>query len=334
MANRGIAFAGTLIADIAYKINCYPKKGNLAWIRDPKVQTGGLNNVVIDIARMSESIPIKVSGLIGDDEYGRLILKKLGEYPNIDTRNITVWGRTPLTFAMTEEGSKQRTFFYDPGTSLSYEESHIDFNLLNADIFHLEYLLLLGALDEEDKEYGTRAARVLAEAKKRGMETSIDVVSDESGRYKEVVHPALKYTDYYIGNEVESSGIAGIKLYDESGLIKDRVYEALEELKRLGVGKWAVIHSPKCNYAMDIKTGEILKDEVAALEPELIKGTTGAGDAFCAGILYAAYEKKSLKEALYIAKICARASLLEEDSNLGVMKTEEMEKRIAYSLRK
>lgn len=327
MGREGIALAGTLIADIGYTIDVYPKKGNLAWLKDAVPHTGGLNNLVIDLARMDETLPLKVSGMIGEDDYGNLIRDTLKQYPNIQTDNITRWGRTAVTFAMTEEISKQRTFFYDPGTTLSYGEEHIDFDRLDARLFHLEYLLLLGRLDEPDETYGTRGARVLAEAKRRGMETSVDMVSEEGDRYREVVWPALQYTDYLVVNEVEGSGTSGIQMYDEEGILEEKVWEGLEKLASLGVGKWAVVHSPACGYGLDCRTGERVKVPSFSLPKGYIQGTTGAGDAFCAGVLYTAYKDGSLAEALYTGALCAAHSLSRPDSNSGVEPLSQMQER-------
>ena len=112
---------------------------------------------------------------------------------------------------------------------MEFNEKQIDFKKIKADIFHLEYLLLLGTLDQPDEDYGTKAAKVLATAQKYEMETSVDMVSEEGNRYQKVVWPALKYTDYCVVNEVEGTGVTGIQLYDKDG-IKERKYEK-------GVGK-------------------------------------------------------------------------------------------------
>lgn len=40
-------------------------------------------------------------------------------------------------------------------------------------IFHLGYLLLLDSLDMPDEEYGTRSARLLAQMRDNGFETSL-----------------------------------------------------------------------------------------------------------------------------------------------------------------
>ena len=54
-----------------------------------------------------------------------------------------------------------------------------------------------------------------------------------------------------------------------------------------------------------------------------IAGTVGAGDSFCAGILYAVYKKLSMNEALKIAVATAAANLSAEDSIGGLRNIEE-----------
>ena len=192
---KGIAVAGTLIADTFYKIDTYPDAGNLTNIRDIVSYIGGTGNMLLDLAKMDPSVPLKVSGLIGDDTQGRMMKGELLKYPNIDISNLTVEGLSSVTHVMNAQDTKQRTFFYQGGASDIYDESYIDWETLDADIFHLEYLLLMAKVDGPDEEYGTLGARILHDARERGMKTSIDVVSEQSDRAAGIVSAALKYTD-------------------------------------------------------------------------------------------------------------------------------------------
>ena len=54
---------------------------------------------------------------------------------------------------------------------------------------------------------------------------------------------------------------------------------------------------------------------------DYIVGTTGAGDAFCAGALYAIYEGRSDREILEFASSAAVAALSSADATSG-MRTE------------
>ena len=46
---KGIAVAGTLIADTFYKIDTYPDAGNLTNIRDIVSYIGGTGNMLLDL---------------------------------------------------------------------------------------------------------------------------------------------------------------------------------------------------------------------------------------------------------------------------------------------
>ena len=65
----------------------------------------------------------------------------------------------------------------------------------------------------------------------------------------------------------------------------------------MGVSTWAVIHAPEGGYAMD-KNGEYIEIDSLDLPKGYIKGKVGAGDAFCSGVLYAAYNSMSLEDAI------------------------------------
>ena len=56
-----------------------------------------------------------------------------------------------------------------------------------------------------------------------------------------------------------------------------------------------------------------------------IKGTTGAGDAFCAGCLYAIHEGYSFKEMLKLAHACASFNLQNLTSTGGAVSKEILE---------
>lgn len=319
MYNKGIALAGSIIADIGYTIEKYPKKGNLTRIYDPLMHTGGLCNLVIDLARLDASLPLKVHGVVGDDDKGQFIKEALASYQNVDSKDMVTRGRTALTYAMTEEKTKERTFFFDLGTSYDFAIEDIDFEKIEADFFVLEYLLSLGNLDEPHEEFGTKAAEVLCQAQKRGMKTIIDMTSEESERYQTIVRPALKYVDYYISNEVEASGVFGENIYNEEKIDEDKVLAAFQYIKGLGVKKWIVIHSPKCAYGYDCEKEEFVKVPSFSLPEGYVKGTIGAGDAFCAGVVYGAYQGNKIEEAIKIGRDVATCSLAMVDSNQGVV---------------
>jgi len=319
---KGICVAGNAIVDLLYPVDEYPGEGQLTTIRDGiKKSTGGaMANVIIDLAKLDPDLPLYAVGQIGTDENAQLIKEKLARHPNINTEGIKEKGETSFTIVISSLKNKQRTFFHFRGANAQICEDHFDWNKLkenNVELLHIGYILLLDALDADDEEYGTKMARLLAKAKEHGIKTSIDIVSESGNRFKKFVPPALKYVDYCIINEIEAQQATGIKLHDGSRLIRENIKKALEELFKMGVSTWAVIHAPEGGFAMD-SSGEYVEIDSLNLPEGYIRGTVGAGDAFCAGTLYGAFKGMSLAEAIKVGTAAAACSLSEEGSTEGV----------------
>lgn len=320
----GIVVAGSLIADIFYEIDTYPNQGFLVSVRDTSLNIGGTGNMILDLAKFDENLKVKVCAIIGSDKGGKHLEKVLAEYPNIDTTNVTVEENSSVTLVMNAADTKQRTFFFVPEASDKFGMDYINWDTVDAKIFQLEYLLLMKKVDSPDEEYGTHGARILAEAKKRGMITSIDVVSEQSDRAKNIVKAALKYTDICCINESEAEAVTGIALTKDGELVPEKVFEAIDAIKKLGVSKWIVVHAPKFGFGLDCETGETFTVESLNLPKGYIKGSTGAGDAYCSGILYSAHEDKTLEEAMKFARASAACSLSENNGTDGMRSYEEV----------
>ena len=200
----------------------------------------------------------------------------------------------------------------------------MDWDKLDCDILHIGYILLLNELDQEDAEYGSKMARLLHHAQQRGIKTSIDVVSEASDRFQRLVVPALKYTDYCIINEIEAGQTTGIELRNENDeLIRENIPKALKRIKELGVSTWAVIHSPEGGFGLD-ENGNYVERESLHLPEGYIKGSVGAGDAFCAGVLCGAEKGEALDSAIELGIASAAASLSEASATDGMRSEKEV----------
>lgn len=315
-----------MIVDITYPIETWPKQNELTHITEGiQSSTGGsVCNTITDLARLDPELPLVASGFAGHDAEGDFILREMGKYPNIDLSMVRRDGRTSFTAVMSNNKTKERTFFQHAGANAYYGEEHIDWERLKVNIFHIGYILLLPALDAPDDEYGTKMARLLHRAQSAGMKTSIDVVSEAGERFARLVTPALRYADYCVINELEAQQTTGILLREEDGTLhRENMEAALRRLRELGVSTWAVIHCPELGCGLD-ESG--VYHEVPSLKlPEgWIRGTVGAGDAFCAGILYAAEKQLPMEQALKLAACAAAASLHEVSASDGVGSAEEV----------
>ena len=317
---KGICVAGNLIVDITYPVESWPREGELTTITDGITRsTGGLVcNCIVDLAKLDSDLKLTALGVIGDDSEGDFILSELGREKNIDLSLLKKKGTTSFTAVMSNNGSKARTFFQYRGANALFDENCIDWDRIDADIIHAGYILLLDALDMPDGEYGTRMARLLAAAKEKGLKTSIDVVSESGDRFRGLVPPALKYTDYCVINEIEASQITGTLLREEDGTLHpENMEEALLKIKQLGVSAWAVIHCPEGGYGLD-ENDKFVSLKSLSLPEGYIKGTVGAGDAFCAGVLYAAEKGRPLIDGIKLGTCAAAASLSEKGATEGM----------------
>ena len=322
---KGICVAGNMIVDITYPVEGWPKQGELVHIHDGIVRStgGAVCNVVVDLAKLDGSLPLYALGRIGEDAEGDLILKVLGEYPNIDTGNVVREGISAFCNVMADVKNKQRTFFTYMGANARFTEKDIDWDRVGADIFHIGYILLLDALDQPDEEYGSRMARLLHMAQLHGLKTSIDVVSEASDRFQRLVPPALRYTDYCVINEYEAEQTTGIGLREADGmLLTENIPAALRAMKEMGVSTWAVIHCPEGGFGLD-ENDNLVSAGSLILPGEKIVGSVGAGDAFCAGVLYGAEMKWPLGKAIDLGIAAAAASLSDSSATAGVCSVDE-----------
>ncbi|MBS2288272.1 sugar kinase, partial [Salmonella enterica subsp. enterica serovar Typhimurium] len=108
-------------------------------------------------------------------------------------------------------------------------------------------LLLLDSLDMPDEEFGTRSARLLAQMRDQGYETSLDLVSRKGDpRYQPLVLPALRHLDYLVINELEAGEFSGLEIRDgHDALNMAHIADAATQLLAAGVRQRVVIHCPE-----------------------------------------------------------------------------------------
>ena len=300
--------AGSALVDEINEIKAYPEVGRLAQIYGVKRAAGGLvPNVGIDIRRINPALTVRAYGKIGRDEKGEFLLNTLREN-GVDVSGIKQSETlgTSFTQVMSIEGG-ERTFFTYAGASADFGYDDIDFDKITAKIFHLGYFLLLEKVDNGD------GVKILRELKKRGIKTSIDLVSSTADAYEKVL-PCLPFVDYLIINELEAAALCKSDNTDDLRLLA-------EELKTMGVKEGVIIH--KAEKACFL--GESYAEINSLIVPdELFKGKTGAGDAFCAGVLTEIYENAAPEQVLETGIRAAAASILQANATDGVKTKSEI----------
>ena len=305
----GIAIAGSILVDKINEISAYPNSGELTKIRSVKKAVGGcVPNVAIDLKRICPDLTVKAVGKIGNDEEGGFVKSVLSEN-GVVTEDIKYGqDKTSFTEVMSVTGG-QRTFFTYAGASADFGVNDVDLDGLNVKMLHLGYFLLLDKIDNGD------GLEILKNAQEKGIKTSIDLVSENSDRYS-LVLPCLKHTDNLIINEVEAGQLTGIKPKREN------LRKIAEKLKAYGVKERVIIHTPELGVCMSENGFELVP--AYALPENFIQGTTGAGDAFCAGSLLGIYKGWTDREILEFGSASAVMALSAVDAISGLRKEKDI----------
>lgn len=308
---NGIAVAGNVLVDKINEISAYPQSGELTQIRNIQYAAGGcVPNVAIDLKKIVPELEITAIGKIGDDAEGKFVSDLMADAGvSVDGLRIMEGEKTSFTEVMSIPGG-QRTFFVYAGASGDFGISDFSFRDISAKILHLGYFLLLQKIDDGD------GLKILEHAQKCGIETSIDLVTENSDRYNQVI-PCLPYTDYLIVNEQEAGRLTGMEP-TEGNLEK-----IARQLLTMGVRKKVIIHMPECAVCVSKTKFSWLGSYI--LPNGYIKGTTGAGDAFCAGALIGIYNGWEDMQILEFASGCAVMALGSADATSGMKSAAEIE---------
>jgi sugar/nucleoside kinase (ribokinase family) len=226
--------------------------------------------------------PVDFVGQLGGDDLGRFVLRELGGF-GVGTQLIQIRPDAPtdVTIALTYQ--QDRAFLTYPGLMSSFDGAAITPDLL-AGYHHLHvgsFFLQTGLQPALPRLFGL--------AHEAGLTTSLDTGWDPHGQWMQNVYlgPTLSATDYFIPNETEAAALSGS-------------FAALA-----GLAGGTLIVKRGANGALAIPAhGDRAPIRVAAVPVEVVD-TTGAGDAFNAGFIYAAVIKQAaLPDALRFAVAC------------------------------
>ncbi len=224
-------------------------------------------------------------GWVGDDEIGRFTLAALAGY-GVGTEGVRVvaGAATGVTIALTY--AHDRALLTYPGVMRDFDGADVTAERL-ARYAHVH----VGSFALQER-LRPALPRIFRQAHAHGLTTSLDIGWDPSGRWAALPHlrEALAETDYFFPNEEEARALLGGG--DELRALAAWVRGTLV-VKRGSRGALVVLPPPERAF-------------VEAPAPSVqVVDTTGAGDAFNAGFLYATVvEGATTAEALRFAVAC------------------------------
>ena len=309
----GIVCAGNFIVDRVHTLSYWPEQGNLAHILHQDLGVGGgAANVVTDLASLGFSGRLAAAGCIGADADGEIVKARLAD-AGIDVGGLLALSdrATAHTHVMNVPG-QNRTFFYHGGANDAVTDMHVspaDFADAGYRLFYLGYLMLLPGLDRIGPDGRSGASRLLEAARRSGLTTCVDFVSSEDPEFAAKVGVALPFCDFLIINEMEASRATGVVVRDAKGeLIETELLVAGERLLAAGVTKGAVIHAPEACFWFAPGLSPIVTRS-RSVDSNDIVSAVGAGDAFCAAVLYGLHEGWPVERICTVAHGAAASCL-------------------------
>ncbi len=255
---------GILVADVLARPVDEVPWGSLAFVEEIALRGGGCAlNTSSALVRLG--VPAAAAGKVGRDAFGDFLLGLLDER-GVGREAVLRDDSVPTSASVAlVSGDGERTFLHVPGANARVRREELDPELL----FAGRWLHIAGALVLEELD-GEPSAAILAEARRRGLRTSLDTVWDASGRWRRL-EPCLPHLDLVVPSLDEAREITG----------EQEPARVAAWFRTRGVAEVALTMGPAGCYA----AGEEFEGLVAAPRVHAIDGT-GAGDAFAGGLIH------------------------------------------------
>jgi len=277
-----VGIIGNINADIvASPVAALPAPGTEQAVDSIEFRVGGAGAIAA-LCLAALGIRAELYGCVGDDVLGRVLVDELAN-AGVPTQGVAVRGATGICIA-TEAAARDRSFLIAPGSVREFCLAQLPGQALHAGQMLVCGYFLIPALR------GGGAARVLKEVRARGGETLLDTGWDPDGwpaAAKEEVLDLLPWVSVFAPNEAQAMVMTGA----------GTVHEAARALQERS-GGWCIVKRGG-QGALAAGPDQI---EVAVDAPSVaVLDTTGAGDAFNAGILRARLDGLPWEDAVRFA---------------------------------
>lgn len=324
-ARAGVLCAGSVIVDHSKIIDGYPEREHLASIEQVSSSTGGpALNMAVDLRMLGAPWPLGVAGAVGDDENGAFIRQECGRL-GIDSAGLRpVPGAvTSFTDAMVEAEGGRRTFFHHAGANALFDGADVAVESSGARILHAGAPGIHARMDDEQSR-GWCA--LLRRARECGMRTNLELVSIDPARVAALARPCLPLLDTIVINDLEASAVSGLPLPDPAEAVGPAGWRRMErlalDLLHRGVSTLAVIHFDAGSVAA-APGGRTWRKGAVRVPRDQVRSTTGAGDAFAAGVLFGLHDGWPVERCLELGAASAAMCVRSSHTSAGIRSADE-----------
>ncbi|MCC6015663.1 MAG: carbohydrate kinase family protein [Desulfurococcaceae archaeon] len=272
---------GHALVDIRIVVDRFPAPDEEAVVLSQTWGAGGSAvNTAIDGSRLG--LRTAVIAKIGFDSFGRIIVDELlREGVDISGLRVSSTGRTGFTIVVIDRDGNIVMYGFK-GVAEELEPNEVDNEIIStARYVHIASLRLDTSL------------KVAEIARKASAKISWDPGRVLAKKGLKELEKMIKSVDIVLVNKVEASAITGLDI--------DKYRESAKILKDLGPELVVVKLGSRGVYAF----GDGVDEEVPAVKVDRVVDTTGAGDAFAAGLIAGILRGYSLRKALLYANAVA-----------------------------
>ncbi len=293
-----VTVIGCVQADVVMSpVTDLPAPGGTLLTEQTTVRVGGAGANAA-LAAVEAGMEVRLIGCIGDDQLGAWMRDQLA-LAGLADELVVIAGETSGLTVVLESPARDRTFLTYLGVNAGWESAMIPDDALASDN------LLLCDYFVAPRLRGEAARRLLDTARARGARTLFDTTWDPdgfSGETRAEVRALLPSVDVFLPNEVEACALADL---DGDAVQAAR---ALQDVS----GGWVVVkRGPRGCFAVGPDRAEIA---IPAPAVE-VADTTGAGDAFNAGLAHALSGGAAWRDALTSATQFASAIISRPSDN-------------------
>ncbi len=274
---EAIVFGNVTLDVICKTVDDVPRHESLAFDQVAVMPGGCGSNVALGLLALG--VPTALIACVGSDDAAGIVRNFWGRF-GMDQRFVRVMeGQSTGTSVGLVDSEAQPRFIHSPGANAFLSVDALDLPTLAAEgarALHIAgYFVLPGILDG-------RLPVTLARAQQFGMFTSLDVVRSTRMQDPSSLWPNLPYLDLFLCNAHEAWRLTGEEAPDRAGRsLRDRgAKSVIVKLGRDG-----------CWLESATFSGQIEAPRVEVVD------TTGAGDAFAAGLIKALLKDERMEVA-------------------------------------